>query len=84
MCRQRLDRRPEIPQRQIVFISQFGSGQIEAVIAFYVVGLNLIAIEKFLLIILASFPIIVALLYPISKINVLRFLFGMRIKTHSS
>ena len=52
-------------------------------VAFYVVGLNLIAIEKFLLIILASFPIIVALLYPISKINVLRFLFGMRMKNRS-
>jgi len=53
-------------------------------VAFYVVGLNLIGIEKFLLILLASFPIILALLYPISKINVLRFLFGMRMKTHSS
>jgi glucan biosynthesis protein C len=52
-------------------------------IAFYVVGLNLIAIEKFLLIVLASFPIIVALLYPISKINALRFLFGMRMKNRS-
>jgi len=52
-------------------------------VAFYIVGLNLIAIEKFLLIILASFPIIVALLYPISKINVLRFLFGMRMKSRS-
>jgi glucan biosynthesis protein C len=53
-------------------------------IAFYVVGLNLIAIEKFLLIILASFPIILALLCPVSKINVLRFLFGMKMKTRSS
>jgi glucan biosynthesis protein C len=52
-------------------------------IAFYVVGLNLTAIEKFLLIVLASFPIIVTLLYPISKINALRFLFGMRMKTRS-
>jgi fucose 4-O-acetylase-like acetyltransferase len=50
-------------------------------IAYYVVGLNLITIEKYLLIVLASFPIIVALLYPISKINVLRFLFGMRMKS---
>jgi len=48
-------------------------------ISFYVVGLNLTIIEKYLLIVLASFPIIVALLYPISKINFLRFLFGMRI-----
>jgi glucan biosynthesis protein C len=53
-------------------------------IAFYVVGLNLIVIEKYLLIVLASFPIIVALLYPISKVNLLRFLFGMRMKNRSS
>jgi glucan biosynthesis protein C len=53
-------------------------------IAFYVVGLNLIVIEKYLLIVLLSFPTIVALLYPISKVNVLRFLFGMRTKTRSS
>jgi hypothetical protein len=53
-------------------------------IAFYVVGLNLIVIEKYLLIVLASFPIIAALLYPISKINWLRFLFGMRMKKRSS
>ena len=51
-------------------------------IAFYVVGLNLIVIEKYLLIVLLSFPTIVALLYPVSKINPLRFLFGMRTKTH--
>jgi len=49
-------------------------------VAFYVVGLNLIVIEKYLLIVFVSFPIIVALLYPVSKINVLRFLFGMRTK----
>jgi len=48
-------------------------------ISFYVVGLNLIVIEKYVLIVFASFPIIVALLYPISKVNVLRFLFGMRV-----
>jgi hypothetical protein len=53
-------------------------------IAFYVVSLDLIVIEKFLIIVLASFPIIVALLYPISKINLLRFLFGMRMKNRSS
>jgi len=47
-------------------------------IAFYVVGLDLIVIEKYLLVVLVSFPIIAALLYPISKINLLRFLFGMR------
>jgi glucan biosynthesis protein C len=53
-------------------------------IAFYVVGLDLIVIEKYLLIVLVSFSIIVALLYPISKINLLRFLFGMRMKDRSS
>lgn len=53
-------------------------------IAFYVVGLDLIVIEKYLLIVLVSFFIIVALLYPISKINLLRFLFGMRMKNQSS
>jgi len=49
-----------------------------------VVGLDLIVIEKYLLIVLASFPIIVALLYPISKVNVLRFLFGMRMRRQSA
>jgi glucan biosynthesis protein C len=53
-------------------------------VAFYVVSLDLIVIEKYLLVLLASFPIIVALLYPVSKINVLRFLFGMRMKNRSS
>lgn len=49
-------------------------------VAFYVVGLDLVVIEKYLLIVLASFPIIVALLYPISKVNLFRFLFGMRMR----
>jgi hypothetical protein len=49
-------------------------------ISFYVVSLDLVVIEKYLLIVLASFPIIVALLYPISKLNLLRFLFGMRMR----
>jgi heme/copper-type cytochrome/quinol oxidase subunit 2 len=53
-------------------------------ISFYVVRLNLIVIEKYLLIVLVSFPMIVALLYPVSKVNVLRFLFGMRTKTRIS
>jgi hypothetical protein len=53
-------------------------------VAFYVVGLNLIVIEKYLLIVLVSFPIIAALLYPVSKVNVLRFLFGMRTRTRLS
>jgi glucan biosynthesis protein C len=52
-------------------------------VAFYIVGLNLIAIEKFLLIVLLSFPTIAVLLYPINKINALRFLFGMRMKNRS-
>jgi len=49
-------------------------------VAFYVVQLDIVVIAKYLLIVLVSFPIIVALLYPISKFNVPRFLFGMRIK----
>jgi glucan biosynthesis protein C len=53
-------------------------------VAFYVVGLNLAVIEKYIIIVVVSFPIIVALLYPISRINVLRFLFGMRTKARSS
>ncbi len=53
-------------------------------IAFYVVGLDLIVIEKYFLIVLASFSIIAALLYPISKVNLLRFLFGMRMKTRTT
>jgi heme/copper-type cytochrome/quinol oxidase subunit 2 len=53
-------------------------------VAFYIVGLNLIVIEKYLLIVFASFSIIAALLYPVNKVNVLRFLFGMRTKTRSS
>jgi len=53
-------------------------------VAFYVVSLDLITIEKYFLVLLASFPIIIALLYPVSKINVLRFLFGMRMKNRSA
>jgi hypothetical protein len=49
-------------------------------VSFYVVGLDLLVFEKYLLIIFIAFPIIVALLYPISKVNALRFLFGMRIR----
>jgi len=51
-------------------------------VSFYVVQLNLIVIEKYLLIVLAAFPIIAALLYPISRVNLLRFLFGMRRLRH--
>ena len=47
-------------------------------IAFYVVSWNLIVIEKYVIIVLSSFAVICALLFPISRINVLRFLFGMR------
>jgi len=49
-------------------------------VAFYVVRLNLIVIEKYLIIVLVSFAVISALLLPISQINLLRFLFGMRPK----
>jgi hypothetical protein len=47
-------------------------------VAYYAVALNLPVIAKYALIVLAAFPIIVALLYPVSKVNLLRFLFGMR------
>ncbi len=53
-------------------------------IAFYVVGLDLSVIEKYFIIVIASFSIIITLLYPISKINLLRFLFGMRMKNRPS
>lgn len=49
-------------------------------IAFYVVGLDMIVIGKYLIIVTASFAIIGMLLLPIRQINVLRFLFGMRLK----
>jgi len=49
-------------------------------IAFFVVSLNLIAIEKYVIIILASFSIVSVLLLPVRQFNVLRFLFGMRFK----
>jgi hypothetical protein len=48
-------------------------------IAYYVVQLDLIVLGKYLLILLTAFPIIATLLYPVSKVNLLRFLFGMRI-----
>jgi len=47
--------------------------------AFYVVGMNLNVIFKYLIIVSSSFAIIGILLVPIRKINVLRFLFGMRL-----
>ena len=49
-------------------------------VAFYVVGLDLVVMEKYLIIVLTSFAIISALLLPIREINLLRFLFGMRSK----
>ncbi len=52
-------------------------------IAFYVISMDLGVIKKYLLIVVASFSIIAVLLYPISRINLLRFLFGMRSKNRS-
>jgi hypothetical protein len=49
-------------------------------IAFYVVSFSFIPIEKYIIIILASFVIISVLLIPIRQFNPLRFLFGMRAK----
>jgi len=53
-------------------------------IAFYIVGWNLMAIGKYPIIVLASFATICVLLYPIRQVNVLRFLFGMRMKNRPS
>jgi glucan biosynthesis protein C len=52
-------------------------------IAFYVVRFDLIPIEKYFIVVLVCFPIVAAILCPISKINLLRFLFGMRMKSPS-
>lgn len=49
-------------------------------IAFYVVGWNLAVAEKYPIIVLGSFATIGVLLFPIRQINVLRFLFGMRLR----
>ena len=49
-------------------------------VSFYIVQLPLMVFEKYLLIILTALPTILALLYPVSKVNVLRFLFGLRVK----
>ncbi len=46
-------------------------------IAFYVIGLNLTVMSKYIIIVLASFTIISCLLVPIRRINPLRFFFGM-------
>ncbi len=52
-------------------------------VAFYVVGLNLIVMGKYLIIIWASFAIMSLLLVPIRYISPLRFLFGMRVKKNT-
>ena len=49
-------------------------------VAFYIVQFNLPVMAKYFLIVITAFPIILALLYPVSKVNALRFLFGMRMK----
>jgi glucan biosynthesis protein C len=53
-------------------------------IAFFVVGMTTIVMVKYLIIVFASFAIISLLLIPIRQINVLRFLFGMRLKKKSA
>jgi len=53
-------------------------------VSFYVVQLPLIVFEKYLVIVITAFPIIAALLYPVRKINLLRFLFGMRTSKQGS
>ncbi len=49
------------------------------IIAFYVIGLDLTTTIKFLIICSVSFAIIMGLILVIRKVNVLRFLFGMRL-----
>jgi len=49
-------------------------------IAFHVFSWNLIVIDKYIIIALSSFGVICALLFLISRINVPRFLFGMRLR----
>ena len=53
-------------------------------VAFFVVGMTTIVIVKYLIIAFAAFAIISLLLIPIRQINVLRFLFGMRLKKKSA
>ncbi len=50
------------------------------VVAFFVVSMATIVMVKYLIIAFAAFAIISLLLIPIRQINVLRFLFGMRLK----
>ena len=49
-------------------------------LAFFIVSLNLVPMEKYLIIMLASFSIVSVLLLPIRQFNVLRFLFGIGFK----
>jgi hypothetical protein len=53
-------------------------------VSFFVVGMATIVMVKFLIILFVSFAIISLLLIPIRQINVLRFLFGMRLKKKSA
>lgn len=53
-------------------------------VAFFVVGMTTIVMVKYLIIVFAGFAIISLLLIPIRQINVLRFLFGMRLKKKSA
>ena len=53
-------------------------------VAFFVVGMTTIVMVKYLIIVFAAFAIISLLLIPIRQINVLRFLFGMRLKKKSA
>ncbi|MHA1256954.1 MAG: acyltransferase family protein, partial [Promethearchaeota archaeon] len=49
------------------------------IVAFYVIGLDLSVPLKYLIICSVSFVIIMGLILVIRKVNVLRFLFGMRL-----
>lgn len=50
------------------------------IVAFYVIGLDLTTTIKYLIICSVSFAIILGLILIIRQVNVLRFLFGMRLK----
>ena len=54
------------------------------IVAFYVIGLDLTTTVKFLIICSVSFAIIMGLILVIRQVNVLRFLFGMRLKKKGS
>ena len=55
-------------------------GTVITMVSFYVLNMDLILILKYLAIVLASLGMIIILLLPIRQINILRLLFGMKLK----